>query len=174
MTYADHDILPLSAEWDGASWKAMLSPILSRRLQIAAVFSLLILPATLQAQQRPGGSMGAMRTNPVARLLEQRDSLTLSEDQVEGLETIRARLDEQNEPLLAQLPDGPPSGGDRRAAMQQIRPVIEELMTNNRAAIDEAMALLTEDQQGQAREMLPRPRRPGGPGGAPGGRRPPQ
>lgn len=124
----------------------------------------------------------AGRMDPFARLLEKRQELGLTAEQVSRIEAIRSRLQARNQPLVermqaARREAGVPErrearGGERprpteeqRTAMRQlrdrIRPLAEQVRTNTRAAMEEARAVLTEQQQAQVREWHQEHRRGG-------------
>jgi hypothetical protein len=154
--------------------------------------------ASPAAAQRPGrggpgtgpgtgpGRLGD--TPPLERLiglaLERRDSLALTAEQVRGLESLRAeveqsgaRIREQMEALRAD------TAGERRARAEALRPVMEAARTERQAQRARWEELLTQDQRDRLRPLLRgerarRPdglRRPRGPrgGGAAIGRRGP-
>ena len=138
----------------------------------------------MQAQQAapsPRGDHGTHRLgprhgegDPFARLLERRQELNLTAQQVSRIEAIRARLQAQNQPLMEQLqaarrqaglPDRSVEsrGGERprlteeqRAAARQMRermaPVAQQLRSNRRAAMREVHEVLTEAQREQLRQ----------------------
>ena len=103
----------------------------------------------------------AMARTPVAVVLEHREQLELTADQVDALEALEARLEEENGPRWARLEEA--FGGadprtmtaeERRAhrdRMQELAPVHQEIRTANRAAMEEARDLLT----GVQRAALP-------------------
>jgi hypothetical protein len=148
----------------------------------------------LQAQERyPAGAPPApaasrlMELDPVGSILERRDSLRLADSQVTRLVQLNLRLFRRNRQLQLRidslLPDwagpdlfGPaPSERDTPASstpdsvMARVRPLMEQMRANSRAARDTALALLTEEQrerlgrmEDQVMRRGARPR-PGGP-----------
>jgi Spy/CpxP family protein refolding chaperone len=113
-----------------------------------------------QGQQQRGGPR-----NPVARLLEKRAELGLTDRQVTQITAIQAELDRQNQPLMRQMQafrgpgrDGQrPSEADREAMRQrreQARPVMERMRQNNQAAMERVQALLTAGQKEKVRATL--------------------
>lgn len=86
-----------------------------------------------------------------AKILELADELGLTAEQRSAIEAIAEELRETNEPLWAELRekradgDGPPSGGpDLQRSLDD--PTMQAIRENTRAAMDEALALLTEEQ----------------------------
>jgi len=168
--------------------------------------ALLLAPLTGTEAQTPDapirGQMRARPGNPVALLLERRDSLSLTANQVARLVTIQADLEEENAPLLSQIGEFPgrgalpgrenARGGTRpdSAAIEEMRQrraevetLMEEVRLNTQAALEVALAVLTAEQREEAASILARrgggafgrggPGRPGG-AGAPGDPRPPR
>lgn len=184
---------------------------------MALLAALAAAPSALEAQTQRGthgqeqgvrGPHGA----PVAMLLQHRAELGLSAEQVNRLEAIGQRLEQQNAPLVAQLrasgawqdreqmrermqsmtPEQRQQMRERmrnmtpeqRDAMRQqmresgearprgegqargegmrgqrqipeaLRPVMQQLSANHRAAMQEARAVLTDDQQVRLRELV--------------------
>lgn len=112
--------------------------------------------------------------NPVARLLEHREQLALTAQQVTRLQALQAGWDRQNAALVQQLqalhpqgerPQGPPSEAERAAMhqrMEQARPAMEQLHRNTRALMEQVHGVLTEQQRTQLHQFM---RGPGGRGG---------
>jgi periplasmic protein CpxP/Spy len=158
---------------------------MKRIRNIALALALVAAPQVLSAQDpapahprgeraHGGRGQGARMGDPFARLLEQRQQLGLSSQQVAQIEAIRSRLQAQNRPLVEQLqaarrqaglPErGEARGGERprlteeqRQAMRQLRertqPVAEQLRANNRTAMREVHGILTEQQRTQLRQL---------------------
>ena len=161
------------------------------RQAMMALAAAALLTAPLTAQQGQGRMRGAeargpwavggpMARNPVATLLERRDALELTADQVARLEAIQARVERENAPRIEELRA---AFGDRqprdlsaeeraqlRDRMQALSPTRDAIRETNRAAMVEARAILTPDQQAKVRQAMRRADgpRPGvrGPGGA--------
>ncbi|HUG42366.1 MAG TPA: hypothetical protein VMM12_18015 [Longimicrobiales bacterium] len=167
-----------------------MSSIKQAMVAVAAV-ALLAMPATAQGRRggagpdgRPGwDGPGSMARNPVTMLLERREALELTADQVRQLETIQARVEQENAPRIARLRE---ALGDRpardltaeeraqlRDRMGELQPVRDELRETNRAAMAEARDLLTPEQATALRAAMRRGSRDGGPGARMGeGRQP--
>jgi hypothetical protein len=126
--------------------------------------------------------------NPVTVLADSAQVLGLSADQTTRLRAIAQELDVRNKVPLDSLERYRPQGGgggggggggmgmgmgrgemtpEQRERMEHVRPFMQTLRENNRAAVDQAMELLTAEQRERAQAMLPRGRGPGGPGGPP-------
>jgi len=153
---------------------------------LALALALVSVPGALNAQETGaarqhgghghGARAGMARGEPFARLLERRQELQLTAEQVTRIEAIRDRLRTQNQPLIEQLQaarrqaglperrQGEARGGERprpteeqRQAMRQLRertrPVAEQLRTNTRTAMREVHGILTEQQRDQLRQL---------------------
>ncbi|MBV9773321.1 MAG: hypothetical protein JO040_05195 [Gemmatimonadetes bacterium] len=129
--------------------------------------------AQYPAPAAAGRPQQGMMRSPIARLLEQRDTLRLTAEQVTRLEAIDRDLQQQNQPYTQQLQQLRPEGGQRREDMsdadreamrerfEQLRPLMEKMRSNNQAAMEKAKAVLTPEQQQLAQSLMPQ-RRPGG------------
>ncbi|HUH14041.1 MAG TPA: hypothetical protein VMK65_13080 [Longimicrobiales bacterium] len=130
---------------------------------------LLGLPATAAAQRGDGPRMQArvLESNPIERLLETRERLALTEEQVTRLSAIAARVDQETEAEVAQLRElrakmpargqGQPTMEERqrfRSMMEAARPAMERVREKHGAALDEARELLTAEQQATMRELM--------------------
>lgn len=165
----------------------------TRTLVLALAVAALV-PTSAFAQQGGQGGMGrgmggqGMGGLMAARnLVEQgnvaflagRSELQLTAEQTAALRVIAERWDaetkearEQVRPLMpapgqAGAGMGGMGGGDRQAMMQrfqELAPVIQKLVEDDRKALDEAMKHLSEAQQATARRLVEernQPRRPG-------------
>lgn len=121
-------------------------------------------------QDRAWAGPGSMARNPVAVLLERREALGLTGDQVARLEAIQARVERENAPRIQQLQavlgDRSPRDltdeerAQLRARMRELDPVRDQIRQTNRAAMQEAREILTAEQQAGLRDTMAR--RPGG------------
>jgi Spy/CpxP family protein refolding chaperone len=149
-------------------------------------------------EHRPGRGMRGMGGEPLARLLEQREALGLTAEQVTRLEALAARmrttgeaLREQMRAQMGEMPERARGGRDQlsdeeraalreqmRARREALRPLMEQTRESQRAAMEEVRSILTDEQEAKLREL--RPERPegmrgprgGGRVGFPGGRGP--
>jgi len=154
-------------------------------LPLAAVLLAAGASTSLRAQDPAAPRPARANTrNPLTFLLDSAQVLGLSPDQTTRLRAMAEELDVRNKAPLDSLERyRPQSGGgmgmamgggemtpEQRERMEHMRPFVQALRENNRAAIDQAMELLTPEQREHAQAMFPR-RGPGGPGapGAPGG-----
>lgn len=153
---------------------------------LALALALLSAPQVLNAQDPAGAGhhggrghgagMAMGRMDPFARLLERRQELQLTSQQVSQIEGIQSRLRTQNQPLMEQLqtlrrqaglPElrqgGEARGGERRQltdeqrqAVRQFReraqPITEQMRANTRTAMREVQGILTEQQRSQLRQ----------------------
>lgn len=165
---------------------------ITRITSAAAALALVAMP--LAAQGGPGRGMGAgmgpgmmqggpeaMARNPVAVVLDHPEVLELTAAQIETLEGLRARLEEENGPrwekLRSAFGDVDPAEmtvEERqalRARMQELAPVRQEIRAANRAVMAEVHELLNDEQETALRGIMRRgPHGPGGPamrGGGP-------
>ncbi|MBW3553703.1 MAG: Spy/CpxP family protein refolding chaperone [Gemmatimonadetes bacterium] len=139
-----------------------------RQTMIAlAAAALLAGPVAAQGGQGPRGrpatpaGAGVMDRNPVAVLLERRDELELTADQVARLEAVQARVERENAPrierLRAALGDRPArdlTDEERvqlRERMRELQPVRTEIRETNRAAMEEVRGILTAEQRTKIR-----------------------
>lgn len=121
----------------------------------------------------PGGFATALATfNPVASIIELKDSLQLSDDQVGKLQVIADSLNAKNASLAAEVRKDVESAGanpDMAALQAKMRPSLTKLQKNQQDALKEAQVVLTTAQWDKVPNRI-RNGRGGGPGGA---RRPP-
>lgn len=148
-----------------------------------AALALVAAPLAAQAGRGQGPAMGrgmmeggpeAMARNPATVVLEHRDALALTADQVATAERLEARIEEENGPRWAQLEeafgDADPaemSLEDRqamRARMQELAPVREAIRETNRTVMTELHEMLTAEQETELRSIMRRSRRADGPG----------
>lgn len=156
-----------------------------RSLAMALTVSLLA-PLPLLAQgggQGRGGQGGGMAARmlveqgSVEYLVTKATDLTLTEDQTRQLKAIgdawAGKTKTQREEIRAMLPQPGQGmgGGDREAMMQRMqamRPLAQKLAEEDKAALDQALALLDDAQKAKAATLLEerrrnaRPRRGGG------------
>lgn len=135
-------------------------------------------PAPLLAQQQSAPqprSEAAPRQHAMQRpalgfLLRHRAELELTDRQINRLEEIVQRLEQQNQPLLQQLREaGIPVRRERREGVKQMtpeqrrelrqrmeaqRPTLMQLRENATAAMEEARGVLSAEQQEKLREIM--------------------
>ncbi len=128
-----------------------------RRIIISLfALGLAVAPAsvTAEAQEAPrtGARRSMQRPDPVARIIAQRAELELTEDQVQRLEAIRSRLEEQNRPLLEQVhAQMGEVRGQRRA--NRLAPA-NGMMAERRAELRERWEQMTEEEREQHRNEM--------------------
>lgn len=122
----------------------------------------------------PGGFGAALASfNPVLQIIQMKDSLALTEEQVSKLTMVSDSLNRKNTELAAVVQKDVEAAGanpDMAALNARLRPQLEKVQANQQAALKEAQAILT---PAQWEKLPPRIRngRAGGPG-ARGGRPP--
>jgi hypothetical protein len=112
----------------------------------------------------------------VAILLESKDSIPLTAEQVTKIEEIRKAAADKNAPMMEKMRAARESG----AGMEGMREIMTEMRKNDEDAYQAALALLTAEQKPKAEEIVTKAREamragrrpPGAPGapGAPGNR----
>lgn len=159
-----------------------------RKMIILLLFLLpaLSVPALVQAQARaPVESVLPARRGPIRVLLEHREPLGLSAEQVSRLQAIRARTDERNRPLVERFleirrkwqrerptnwralsSEQRTEARERfqRGIREETRELREQIQRNEREAMLEVREVLTEAQKAKVRRFL----RDGRPGRGPG------
>lgn len=147
-----------------------------KRWSAILLFSLVLAPmpasgqasGTTRDEDRP-------ERGPIAILLEQREALALTAEQVTELDAIRQRMEEQNRPVVEQLVqirekwrrERPANWREltpkeREAARKRFqgearaeaRPLMATIRGNNREAMRAVRAVLTEEQQRKVRELV--------------------
>jgi hypothetical protein len=122
----------------------------------------------------PGGFANALTSfNPILQIINLKDSLQLSDDQVVKLTLVSDSLNALNMDLAAVVRkdvEGAGANPDMAALNARLRPQLEKVQANQQAALRQAQAILSADQW---QKLPPRIRngRAGGPG-ARGGRPP--
>jgi len=110
-------------------------------------------------------------SNPVRLILASKDSLRLTPDEVQNVDSVAKALDRQNDTLIAQVHrafgddsasmasgqggrraggDGPPDDVALRDRLNVLKPTFEAIKKNDDQAWKSATALLTRDQRKQA------------------------
>lgn len=129
--------------------------MLTRYLTLALALGTLTTPL---AAQRMAGPDSARFASPIATMLEHRQELALTDEQVTRLEQIDRELAEKNraarEKLQALRADSGFAGKSRREKMAAARPAMEEMRSNREAAMERVQDVLTEEQRSQARELV--------------------
>jgi len=95
--------------------------------------------------------------NPISAMLELRDSLALSLDQVAGLQAIADSLDAQNRPVSDSLQAAVQRAGERPdpgTLFARLRPTLAEGREHIRRALERARSVLTADQWAKLPDTL--------------------
>ena len=127
--------------------------MLRNTLILVAAAALMGSASTAIAQGPPSGGPGRMRS-AVAIVLENKDSLALTAEQVSKLEEIRKAAAAKNEPIMEKMRAARESG----AGMEGAREIMAEARKNDQEAFDAALALLTDAQKTKAQEIVTKAR----------------
>jgi Spy/CpxP family protein refolding chaperone len=127
----------------------------------AVALTLMLVPSVLLAQVagRQGGRRGgpeALQRNVIEIIIQKKAELSLTAEQVAQLEPIGKKLDEDNKPVVETLAKLRGTGmrdltDEQRA---ELRTQMETLRENRMAALEQANAVLSSDQQAKLREVL--------------------
>jgi hypothetical protein len=148
---------------------------------VAAALAVVTAPAVAQVgdpvRERPAfgqraGPGAAMARNPAVAVLEHREALGLTAEQVRQIEAIQARVQQENAPRLEQLraafaeravPDRPAfdmTAEERQALRERMRaqreaqaPIREQMRETHRKAGEEIHGILTPEQETQLRSI---------------------
>jgi hypothetical protein len=132
----------------------------ARILLFALAALLLPLPALAQDTTRPNPmDRILLRNSSIDFLLSKSTELALTPDLTAKLTALDARFEEKAKPIRAQIQAQLPQdmGGDReamRAAMQQVRPLTQQLRDLDQQFVGDAVKLLGADQQAAANRLL--------------------
>jgi Spy/CpxP family protein refolding chaperone len=140
------------------------------RIALLALTLLLGAGATLEGQNRPArdGAGRGQEQGAIDMLLELRGQLALTTEQVARLQQIDARIDEKNRPLVEQMSQirrqmrglGPQQNhtaqqrAQHEALMEEARPILQQIMANNRSGMDEVGGVLTPPQRTRLAELI--------------------
>jgi hypothetical protein len=141
---------------------------------LATALAVLALPSPGRAQDAPA-EPGADEQRPLELLLEQRESLALTSEQLSRLEGIRTQLASANEPLVSRMMalrkewqqqrqttrrGGAPQSAARLDRIRSdAEPLRARIRQNNQRAMQEVNRLLTRDQRARLRGMVEERRR---------------
>jgi hypothetical protein len=128
----------------------------------AVALMLLLVPTVLLAQgesRRAGrrGGPDGMQRNVIEIIIEKKADLSLSAEQVAQLEPIARKLEEDNQPVLAELQKLRGNTGMRDLTEEQrtqMRAQMDKLRDNRTAALEQANAVLSTDQKEKVRTLL--------------------
>lgn len=142
-------------------------------LVMVVTFPLLASAQGTQGQQRGPGGGEMMRHRPPSSLellLENRETLGLTPEQVGKVTELQAALEEKNAPVIEKLealrpprppPPGsgasagtPPDASKMEAIHKQVEPLMQEVRANDDAAYAQAEAVLSDAQKTKARELV--------------------
>lgn len=149
---------------------------------VAGLVLAVLVPAAAWPQAVPDTAQS--QRSPLELLLEHREALELTPEQLGQLDLIRDRLRRQNDPLVGRMLRlraqwqrermAARGGGAAQESPQlrrlraQAQPVHERIQQNNRAAMQAVSRILTPEQRQRLRRIVEQGGRGGGPAG-PGG-----
>ncbi|MEW5917461.1 MAG: Spy/CpxP family protein refolding chaperone [Gemmatimonadota bacterium] len=138
-----------------------------RRTSLVLAATALMASASVAiAQGPPGGGPGrGMMRASVAILLENKDSIPLTAEQVTKIEEISKAAQAKNAPIMEKMRAARESG----AGMEGMREIMSEARKNDEDAYQAALALLTAEQKPKAEAIVTKARE-----AMRAGRRPPQ
>lgn len=111
--------------------------------------------AVAQGGPPPGGGPGrGMMRAAVAILLENKDSIPLTAEQVTKIEEIRKAAADKNAPIMEKMRAARESG----AGMEGMRDIMSEVRKNDEDAYQAAIALLTAEQKPKAEAIVTKAR----------------
>lgn len=134
---------------------------------LALITALVAVPEIAQAQQQPtptapGNRARAQRAprTPAALILQRKDELNLTPEQVAQIEKIGEELQEKNRPLQQKMrelrgnrPPNQLSDDERAELRQKMAPINEEMRKNTQAAREQILEVLNAEQQQKAKEI---------------------
>jgi hypothetical protein len=130
---------------------------------LLAAALLLTAAAPLMAQRGEQRATSRVQRNPIEIILDNRAELELTDDQVSQLTAINERLAEANGDVIEEIrkvrgQTRPASRQDVEQLMEKTQPLLDKIEENNRKALEEAEAFLTDEQKAKARELVQRER----------------
>jgi hypothetical protein len=140
-------MVPASCHTGGLNMRRLTIPAIA----LAMTLTPALLPAQTPDQQRPRQVGGA----PVERIIQLREQLGLTDQQVTELRRIQTQLQEKNRPLREQIqaarPDRPAVTPEQR---EQMRARMQQLTPEQRDQMRERMQQMTPEQRDQMRERM--------------------
>jgi hypothetical protein len=140
------------------------------RIALLALVLLVGAGATLEGQNRPARGAAGPGQDPGAidMLLTLRTQLGLTAEQVVRLQQIDTRIDSTNAPLVEKMSEirhrmrrlGPRQNhnaqqrAQHEALMEEARPILQQIMDNNRSGMEEVGEVLTESQRARLAELI--------------------
>src|SRR5690606_5171472 len=120
---------------------------------------LLAAAAPLAAQRGEQAAVSRRQLNALEIILSNRAELALTDDQVAKLNALNERLAEANKPVVEEIRKvrsraRPSNRQEAERLREAMRPLIEEIEENERKALEEAEALLADEQKVKARELI--------------------
>lgn len=160
-------------------WFRRSTRVLARSLYLSLALAPPAAPAALAAQERPDSMVERARRGPMELLIQHRDSLGLTDDQVARLRDIRDRVSEANSPLVREmleirrdvrerLPEDarerrrgrglrdldPELRRELRPQIERARKLLREIRMHNRRAMRAVRDVLTQEQRERVRTWM--------------------
>lgn len=143
-----------------------------RSANLVAMLGLLAAPAAIAAQGIAPGTVSSTYGNPIARILERRGQLALTDDQAARIRAISERFEAENAtelqdlrtqrretPAMDRMLYGREAPAMRSARQSALRMDESRLAQSRRTAMADVRAVLTPEQRARLRDLL----RPQGP-----------
>ena len=127
-----------------------------KKLMLMAAIAL-ALPVAADAQEAPRGPGRGQMVSSIEFLVKASAEFNATAEQLTKLEEIAAKFAKETtkeREELQKIRGEMQSGADRSAAMLKMRPVREELQKKDDEAVEEALKVLTADQQKIAKQLV--------------------
>ena len=127
-----------------------------KRLMLMAAVAL-ALPVAASAQEAPQGPARAQMMSTIEFLVKASGEFNATPEQVAKLEEIAAKFARETakeREAMQKIRAEMQPGADRSALMMKMRPVREEMLKKDEAAVEEALKVLNADQQKYAKQVL--------------------
>ena len=127
-----------------------------KKLMLMAAIAL-ALPVAANAQEAPRGPGRGQMISSVEYLVKAAGEFTATPEQITKLEEIAAKFAKETakeREEMQKIRGEMQSGADRSALMLKMRPIREEIQKKDEAAVEEALKVLTADQQKIAKQLV--------------------
>lgn len=128
------------------------------RKVIAIAALAMVLPATAAAQDAPQQRQGrGMMQGTIEWLLTEKAKFNATAEQVTKIEALAKKFESEtakHREEMQKMREEMQGGGDRQAMMQKMRPIRDEMMKKDEAAVEEALKLLSDEQKATVKQMI--------------------